>query len=133
MGAQNLLQSSLKVIQNAKCGSVALVSVQCYDTLCASSNSQIVAVALAVSVALNVASVKLDLEDTAPTPSNCTELGLAEQKQRYDSFEAFYPFYLCEHTKPATKLFHFVGTTLWMLEFGAFATSANPKVILYTC
>ena len=24
--------------------------------------------------------------------------------------DAFYPYYLCEHTKPATKLFHFTAT-----------------------
>ena len=26
------------------------------------------------------------------------------------NLDAFYPYYLCEHTKPATKLFHFTAT-----------------------
>ena len=33
------------------------------------------------------------------------------------SLEAFYPYYLCEHTKPSTKLIHVVATfnalSLW--------------------
>jgi hypothetical protein len=32
--------------------------------------------------------------------------------ERYSSFEAFWPFYLQEHSKPATRWLHFVGTTL---------------------
>jgi hypothetical protein len=31
---------------------------------------------------------------------------------RYRSFEAFWPYYLAEHAKPATRALHFVGTLL---------------------
>ena len=27
-----------------------------------------------------------------------------------EDLESFYPYYLCEHTKPVTKLFHFIAT-----------------------
>ena len=30
---------------------------------------------------------------------------------KFADYSEFYPFYLTQHTKPLTKLFHFVGTT----------------------
>ena len=38
-------------------------------------------------------------------------------RDRYKSFHDFYPFYLSQHSKPLTKYFHFVGTTLAMIMF----------------
>lgn len=32
--------------------------------------------------------------------------------REYDSFEAFWPYYLGEHSRPATRNWHFVGTVL---------------------
>ena len=43
--------------------------------------------------------------------------------QRISSFEAFWPFYLGEHSKPATRAWHFVGSTLALaVLIGALAT-----------
>ncbi len=39
-------------------------------------------------------------------------LGEPMQKQNINSFEAFWPYYLREHSKPATRLMHYVGTAL---------------------
>lgn len=33
-----------------------------------------------------------------------------ENKNEFKSFKEFYPFYLSEHSKPMTKLLHFIGT-----------------------
>lgn len=32
--------------------------------------------------------------------------------QRFESFTEFWPFYVGEHSQPATRAFHFVGTAL---------------------
>ncbi len=31
--------------------------------------------------------------------------------ERYKSFSEFWPFYVAEHSKPGTRLFHLIGTT----------------------
>ena len=33
----------------------------------------------------------------------------------FKSFEEFYPFYLTQHSKPLTKLLHFIGTGLGLI------------------
>lgn len=38
--------------------------------------------------------------------------------ERYQSFEEFWPFYLREHAKPATRWMHFVGTHLGLAVLG---------------
>ena len=35
-----------------------------------------------------------------------------KKESRFPSFEAFYPFYLSQHSKPGTRRLHFLGTTL---------------------
>jgi hypothetical protein len=39
------------------------------------------------------------------------EHGIAMAQTRFDDFQDFWPFYVLEHSKPATRLSHFVGTT----------------------
>jgi len=34
------------------------------------------------------------------------------KNHRYKSFSEFWPFYLAEHSKPATRLLHLIGTTI---------------------
>ena len=36
-------------------------------------------------------------------------------EQKFTSFEEFYPFYLNQHKKKGTKIFHFLGTCLGLL------------------
>ena len=43
-----------------------------------------------------------------PSTRQCKEL--QSHKGLFKTFDKFYPFYLCEHTNPITKLFHFIGT-----------------------
>ena len=46
--------------------------------------------------------------------------------ERYQSFEEFWPFYLSEHSKPATRWFHVAGTlTGTAIALGSIAT-LNP-------
>ena len=34
------------------------------------------------------------------------------EKNSFDSFKDFYPYYLSEHSKSGTKILHFIGTAL---------------------
>ena len=35
-----------------------------------------------------------------------------DMKERYSSFQEFWPFYVSEHSKPETRLLHALGTTV---------------------
>lgn len=35
--------------------------------------------------------------------------------ERIKSFKEFYPYYLSEHSKPATRTLHYIGTTLFFV------------------
>ena len=44
---------------------------------------------------------------------------------RFDSFEAFYPYYLAEHSNRTCRRLHFVGTTLVIVIAVIAALTAN--------
>ncbi|MFO0613406.1 MAG: DUF962 domain-containing protein [Polyangiaceae bacterium] len=50
-------------------------------------------------------------------------------ESRIESFEKFWPFYVREHSKKATRVLHFVGTTSAAAVLGAAIATRNPKLI----
>ena len=40
-----------------------------------------------------------------------------EPEQRFETFEQFWPFYLGEHSLPATRWLHFAGSSIALLQF----------------
>ncbi len=49
---------------------------------------------------------------------------MTNRPKEHDSFESFWPFYLQEHSKPATRNLHYIGTTLVVaIGFYAIATT----------
>eukprot|EP00088_Acartia_fossae_P031665 TRINITY_DN3249_c0_g2_i1.p1 TRINITY_DN3249_c0_g2~~TRINITY_DN3249_c0_g2_i1.p1 ORF type:complete len:152 (-),score=8.00 TRINITY_DN3249_c0_g2_i1:31-486(-) len=50
------------------------------------------------------------IEHTKTDCSKYSQPSLDENGKPFQSFASFYPYYVCEHLKPGTKLFHFVGT-----------------------
>lgn len=54
---------------------------------------------------------------------------MTETSERYSSFKAFYPFYLGEHSLPACRRLHYVGTSLSLLVL-AIAIFVHPAWII---
>jgi hypothetical protein len=48
------------------------------------------------------------------------------------SFEEFWPFYLGEHAKPATRAFHFAGTTTALVIVIAAIATQQPWWMLFS-
>jgi len=62
-----------------------------------------------------------------PTIKECREI--QSNSSSFDSFGQFYPFYLCEHSHPITKLFHFVATfNVVMIVAGLVAAGRQHNV-----
>jgi len=96
------------------------------------STLKVAVITLVVSYLINVARKRNDYADLAPGIGKCRKLLETHEKKPFTTFEEFYPFYLCEHTKPATKLFHFVGTALYLVDLGTFMTGGLKPVYLLT-
>ncbi len=48
---------------------------------------------------------------------------------RIQSFEEFWPFYVLEHEKKATRVLHFIGTTAAITVLGAAAITKRPGLV----
>jgi hypothetical protein len=46
--------------------------------------------------------------------------------RRYESFAEFYPFYLAEHANRTSRRLHFVGTTLFLVQWLLALTPGLP-------
>ncbi len=51
--------------------------------------------------------------------------------QRFETFEEFYPFYLGEHSKPATRWAHFVGTTAVVSTVVLATVRRQPRLLAW--
>lgn len=49
---------------------------------------------------------------------------------RYQSFAEFWPHYLREHAKPATRSFHYIGTALTMVVLGLALVRAQAWLLV---
>ena len=50
----------------------------------------------------------------------------APPAERFQSFAAFYPFYIHEHSNRACRRIHVIGTGLVIVAFAAFVATRNP-------
>jgi hypothetical protein len=50
---------------------------------------------------------------------------------RYKNFTEFWPFYVLEHSKPATRSLHFAGTSLLILCLAGIAVTGSVWFLLY--
>jgi hypothetical protein len=48
---------------------------------------------------------------------------------RIETFEEFWPFYVREHSKKATRILHFVGTTTAVAVLGMAAVKRRPALV----
>ena len=51
-------------------------------------------------------------------------------ERAYTSFEGFWPYYLSEHSKASTRLFHFCGTALALVDIAAAAATRDPRLLI---
>eukprot|EP00762_Andalucia_godoyi_P002585 ANDGO_03410.mRNA.1 hypothetical protein DICPUDRAFT_151843 len=51
--------------------------------------------------------------------------------RKFKSLQEFYPFYIGEHSKPLTKLFHFIGTFLVICIFLFSMWTENLGYLIY--
>lgn len=51
--------------------------------------------------------------------------------ERIKTYEEFYKFYLKEHSKTATKIFHFIGTLLVFFVIGYVISSGKERFLFY--
>jgi len=54
-----------------------------------------------------------------------------ERVERIADFEAFWPFYLSQHSEPGTRALHFTGTTLSILFLAAATVTGRPWLFLW--
>ena len=48
----------------------------------------------------------------------------------YKTYQDFFPFYLNEHSKPLTRAFHYVGTTIALVCIASFVVTFNAWFLL---
>jgi len=48
----------------------------------------------------------------------------------YKNLEEFYPFYKNEHRKTGTRVLHFIGTSLSLLQLAGAAHTRNPRLLV---
>lgn len=49
---------------------------------------------------------------------------------RYQTFDAFYPFYLCEHTNRTSRRLHFIGTSIAVVLLVAAIVTQHWSLVL---
>jgi hypothetical protein len=49
---------------------------------------------------------------------------------RYKNLKEFYPFYQNEHRKTGTRVLHFIGTSLFLLQLVGAAHNRNPRLLV---
>eukprot|EP00775_Hariotina_reticulata_P007956 gene7956-8154_t len=49
---------------------------------------------------------------------------------RYQNLKEFYPFYKDEHQKTGTRVLHFIGTSLFLLQLAGAAHTRNPRLLV---
>jgi len=52
------------------------------------------------------------------------------ERPHFDTYEAFFPYYVAMHSKPLTRQVHFAGTTLGLLLALFGAVTRRPRMLL---
>ena len=51
--------------------------------------------------------------------------------EKYKTFKDFYPYYIEEHSKPKTKLLHFIGTSISLFFLVQLVRTFDPFYLIY--
>ena len=79
----------------------------------------------------NFESTVLKMPDLAPSSEKCAELVAiaAAEHGSIETFEDYYPLFLCGHSRPGTKLLHFIATVMYLVDVGNFVADGFCPVV----
>merc|ERR1712117_278516 len=89
---------------------------------------------LAISCVIDIFREHYEMPDLAPSPEKCEELfGIAAADSgSIETFERYYPLFLCGHSRPGTKLLHFIATVMYIVDVGTFLADGFRPLHLFT-
>ena len=79
----------------------------------------------------NLESIVFKMPDLAPSSETCAEIAAtgATDDGSIETFAEYYTLFLCGHSRPGTKLLHFIATVMYIVDVGTFVADGLRPVV----